>query len=212
VVEDVLSAYDFTTVEVEDADVRRDRLVQHAQTDYGFLDDLASTYGHSFHARRKTARFVPERALGSSGSPDATLTYGEGLARFSAESSPPPTSVELRAWNPETAAVDVVAESGSGGGSAGGVSQRTGSQTRAVTVPNMPKREAKRIAAAHSGSGSVVTGSGQADGDPAVQAGATVRVEGVGERFSGPYLVTSATHRLGGDGYGTTFQCREVSA
>lgn len=225
VVEDVLSAYDFTTVEVENASQSRQRLLQHAQTDHGFLRDLASTYGASFHARRETARFVPGTSIEDSESPDVTLTYGDDLASFRAETSPTPTGAQVRAWNPNRAAVDVVTESADSGDSGTSTSSPGTTSGGAVgsgaddsghevfAVPAMPESEAKRIAAQKAGqlTDAAVSGYGRADGTPAIQAGATVELDGLGDRFSGAYCVTSATHRLGSDGYRTTFDARAVA-
>jgi len=43
-------------------------------------------------------------------------------------------------------------------------------------------------------------------GDPKVQAGAKVEIKGIGDKFSGTYLVTRAIHRYGEDGYTTKFE------
>jgi len=43
-------------------------------------------------------------------------------------------------------------------------------------------------------------------GDPKVQAGAKVEIKGIGDKFSGTYLVTRAIHRYGRDGYTTRFE------
>lgn len=216
VVEDVLSGYEFTTVAV-DADRKRERLVQHAQNDYRFLDDLAGTYGASFHARRETVRFVPPDSVEDGNSPVATLTYGDELESFRARASPTPSGARVRSWNPEEAKPAVVSATddpttGGGVGSAGG--SRGSGHEEAFTVPNMSTAEAKRIAATRADqlNDAAVAGHGRADGDPSIQAGATVALDGLGERFSGPYCVTSATHRLGGDGYRTAFEAREVAA
>jgi len=51
-----------------------------------------------------------------------------------------------------------------------------------------------------------LTGSGSAVGDPAIRAGAMVRIEGLGPDFSGNYRVASATHTVDSSGYRTNFQ------
>ncbi len=38
-------------------------------------------------------------------------------------------------------------------------------------------------------------------GDPSLRAGATLKVEGIGERFSGNYYITKAKHAIGDEGY-----------
>jgi uncharacterized protein len=45
-------------------------------------------------------------------------------------------------------------------------------------------------------------------GLPEIRAGTLVEIDGVGERFSGRYFVTSTTHTIGESGYTTEFECR----
>ena len=54
-----------------------------------------------------------------------------------------------------------------------------------------------------------LTGSGRCVGDPRIQAGAVMRIEGVGQQFGGLYRVTSATHSIDDGGYQTGFELRK---
>lgn len=54
-----------------------------------------------------------------------------------------------------------------------------------------------------------LTGSGRCVGDPRIQAGELMRLEGVGRQFGGLYRVTSATHSIDGGGYQTSFELRK---
>ena len=54
-----------------------------------------------------------------------------------------------------------------------------------------------------------LTGSGRSIGDPRIQAGTLIRIEGVGQQFGGLYRVTSATHTINGSGYQTSFELRK---
>jgi hypothetical protein len=56
-----------------------------------------------------------------------------------------------------------------------------------------------------------LTVSGEVIGDPAVRAGVSLDVGGVG-RFGGLYYVTSTTHSFGSSGYKTTFEGRKNAA
>ncbi|WP_197428472.1 hypothetical protein [Halapricum sp. CBA1109] len=58
----------------------------------------------------------------------------------------------------------------------------------------------------------LLEGHGVAHGTPAIRAGETVELAGLGDPFSTTYLVTAATHRLGESGYRTDFEVREVAA
>lgn len=55
----------------------------------------------------------------------------------------------------------------------------------------------------------LITGSGAAVGLPALRAGKTVKMGGMGARFNGVYRLTQTTHAIGGSGYTTTFQARK---
>jgi phage protein D len=54
-----------------------------------------------------------------------------------------------------------------------------------------------------------LTGSARCIGDPRIQAGVVVSIEGVGEQFGGLYRVTSATHAIDAGGYQTSFDLRK---
>jgi len=54
-----------------------------------------------------------------------------------------------------------------------------------------------------------LTGSGRCVGDPRIQAGTVLRIEGVGKQFGGLYRVISANHTIDGGGYLTSFELRK---
>jgi phage protein D len=54
-----------------------------------------------------------------------------------------------------------------------------------------------------------LTGSGSTVGDPRIQAGVVLRLEGLGQQFGGLYRVTSATHTIDSGGYRTHFEVRK---
>lgn len=54
-----------------------------------------------------------------------------------------------------------------------------------------------------------LTGSGRCVGNPRIQAGAVLRIEGVGKQFGGLYRVTSANHTIDSGGYLTSFELRK---
>ncbi len=54
-----------------------------------------------------------------------------------------------------------------------------------------------------------LTGSGSTIGDPRIKAGRVIRLDGLGDQFSGLYRVTSATHSIDASGYRTNFQVRK---
>ncbi len=54
----------------------------------------------------------------------------------------------------------------------------------------------------------MVKGSGSTVGLPDLRAGSVVEIDGLGNRFSGRYFITSTTHAIGDSGYTTQFECR----
>jgi hypothetical protein len=54
-----------------------------------------------------------------------------------------------------------------------------------------------------------LTGSGSCIGDPRIKASRVIRLDGLGDQFSGLYRITSATHTFDTGGYRTSFQVRK---
>jgi uncharacterized protein len=54
-----------------------------------------------------------------------------------------------------------------------------------------------------------LTGSGSTIGDPRIKASRVIRLDGLGDQFSGLYRITSATHTFDAGGYRTNFQVRK---
>lgn len=87
---------------------------------------------------------------------------------------------------------------------------------RVEVVTNYPARsadEARRIAIGilKKNLDSTLTVQGSVLGDPRIRPRTTLDIEGVG-RFDGFYYVTSATHKLGTNGYQTQFTARRTAA
>ncbi len=203
-VEEVLSSYPFGTADVQDADIKRVKLIQDNQSDYRFIEALADHYGFSFYAERDTVRFRPQSGRGSDREPVAELWYGEALHDFYAEITDTKADhrVEVRSWDADEAE-ELVATAG----------PKQAANTEVFRVPVMSQNEAQRIAdKKHSQhADGRITGHGEADGVPEIRAGEVVTLEELGGRFSGEYYITNATHRMGAAGYRTTFEAREVA-
>jgi hypothetical protein len=54
-----------------------------------------------------------------------------------------------------------------------------------------------------------LTGTGSCIGNPRIKASRVIRLDGLGEQFSGLYRITSATHTFDASGYRTSFQVRK---
>lgn len=202
-VEDVLSSYSFSNVRVSDADTKRVKLIQDNQSDFRFVQELAENYGFEFSAERDEVSFTPRNSRGDD--PVAELWYGEALHEFHAEikQTQQEHSVEVRSWDVQNKE-EIVATAGS----------RNADHTEVFRVPVMSKQEAKRLAKKkHSQfADGIIEGHGEADGTPEIRAGETIHLAEMGEKFSGDYYVTQATHRMGGSGYRTSFEVTEVSS
>lgn len=204
VVAEVLSPYfDGGKQTVEGADLKREKFIQHNQSDYRFLRDLADTYGFRFYADRDEVYFVPRAAVGGDGA-STWLGYPESLTSFSAEINEANAvdAVEVRFWDmTENTEVVGTAETDAGTG-----------EKRVFRIPCRSKDEADRIAQHKLDTVSAATASahGEVRGVPEITAGATVELGGLGSRFSTVYHITKATHRLGGSGYRTSFEATEV--
>ncbi len=203
-VEAVLSSYPFKTVDVQDADIKRTKLIQDNQSDYRFIEALADHYGFSLYAERDVVRFKPQSGRGSDRQPVAELWYGEALHDFYAEITDTRNDhrIEVRSWDAE-AADEIIATAG----------PKKAANTEVFRVPVMSQTEANRIAEKkHSQhADGRATGHGEADGTPEIRAGEVITLEELGSRLSGDYYVTNATHRMGASGYRTTFEAQEVA-
>jgi phage protein D len=182
----------------------RKRIIQHNQNDYRFVRELAEEYGFEFYARQGTIHFEPRASiLVSSVDPEMTFTYGNTLDQFSAEltTANQLSEVEVRYWD-MTQEKEIV----------GSASKSTGQGTEVFRIACDSKAEAEQIARSKLSLLSMAraTGYGVSDGIPALSAGMTVRIEGVGELFVGNYYVTRVTHRMQGSGYQTTFEVTEL--
>jgi uncharacterized protein involved in type VI secretion and phage assembly len=201
---------------VEDAGGAQPFLQQSNETDWEFLWRLAGRVGGEVVVRDGRLHFRRAGGGEAPGEPVA-LRYGEELRGF----RPRVTGVQqvdevvVRGWDPSakrpieaTARPDAVRSeiglrreavaSALGGGGITVSDAPVGTQEEADAFA---RSVMARIANAY------LEAEGSCRGDPRLRAGVTVRVEGVGSRFSGSYRVTSTTHVFrGAAGYETRFR------
>jgi len=204
VVKEVLSSH-FGDTTVDTGGMKRDKIYQHDQSDYRFVQGLADRYGYQFYTRRDKVYFVPRSSMG--GDPVATLRYGSTLESFSAElnEAEEVKKVEVRYWDMQNEKEIVGTAS----------TDAKNKKKEVFRVPCSSEEEAEQIAQTKLDrlSNAVVTAQGEASrGVPEIAAGATVTVEEMGEKFSKKYYVNKATHRIGSSGYRTSFEASEVPA
>lgn len=200
VVQEVASGYDFAELDVEDTGTTHPKIIQNAETDYAFLRRLADRNGFELFAERDTFHF---RTPKYEAEPTLTLRYGESLHSFFPELSRASQvgEVEVRHWDPK-AKTEIV-------GSAKGDEAETGKAV--LRVPVKSREEADRIAEAalERIAAGLLQGTGDVVGIPEIRVGETVRIEGLGERFTNNYYIQGVVQGIGMSGYSTTFDVRE---
>jgi phage protein D len=201
---------------VDSTSVIHDYVFQDNQTNLEFLQARAQRIGYEVYVKAKTLYFCRRRAEQEVG---PELVWGLALRDF----RPRLTTMEqvdeviVRGWDPKTKREIVgratkgqitpqvgVAESG------GELAhQAFGVSAQAVVVnhpvANVEEANAMAQALCDELSGDFIQAEGVCFGNPQVQAGQIVTIQGVGYRFSGQYFVTSATHIHNADGYETLF-------
>jgi uncharacterized protein len=152
---------------------------------------------------------------------DYRLRYGATLIEFqpNLDTANQVGEVRVQAWDQEqkrkieyTAKRSQVKTKGVGAKGGQAQIERAYARRQEVVAHGrvLSKREAQRLAterleliAKH-----LLTGSGSVVGLPDLRAGGVLRLEGLGDRFSGRYFVTATTHTIGDGGYTTSFECR----
>jgi phage protein D len=207
------------TVDAEQTQERFDYILQCNQTDLEFLRGRARSIGFEVIVREKTLVFR-SRAIARSAA--ATLALDRDLLAFrprlTTVGQAPATVV--RGWNPaqKTAFVgqagpdDAPAKMGGTILGAASVKDRFGEAiAAAIDQPVASQAEADQYARARFNETALayISGDGVCVGRTDLRAGVVISVEGVGDRFSGNYYVTSAIHSyVPKDGYRTRFSFR----
>ncbi len=193
-----------------------DYLLQDNQTNLEFLRARAASLGFLLFARGKTLHFEP---IETSGTP-TKLEWGVTLSAF----HPRMTTIDqvnkvvVRGWDPDSRQEIVgqatngksapsVGESKTGGDLAQGAFNITAQhQIADQAVRSQSAADQLAQAGADQLAGRFIEAEGTCGGNPAVIAGSLIDVTAVGNRFSGTYFVTSATHHYGSQaGYTTEF-------
>jgi len=189
-----------------------DHIYQNNQSSLSFLMQRAWRIGYECYVEDGKLNFKKPPTSGE----QCTLVYGDDLASFYPRLtvSEQVTEVVVKGWDPKKKEAIVgkstkgsiypnIGISKDGGAYAGdfGTSKYT-----IVDHPVQSQAEADAIAKARLDelSGSFIEAEGRAFRRPDIRAGKRIKLENLGKRFSGTYLVTSATHRWSGGGFLTT--------
>jgi uncharacterized protein involved in type VI secretion and phage assembly len=183
------------------------RIIQHRQSDFELLEELADQYGIYLTLQEGVLHLMTLEGMGS----PLTLALGEQLleARVEANAEPACRAVTASGWNPlqveayEGRAASprvgrqVLAEAVADQVGGSDWTQQTGHRHRpgealrdhrhaeAVAQSELDRRTAQEV-----------TLWGLAHGDPRLRPGRPLIVAGIAERFAGRYTVTTATHTI----------------
>ena len=192
-------------------------LFQNNETNLEFLRQRAADVGFMCYVLGKKLCF---KRLSRSTKPAVPLNWGGTLSEFRLRMTTiaQTNKVTARGWDPVTKR-EIVSEvtKGEGGRSigerrAGGTVAKDAFRIDATylvsTTPIRAQVGADQIAksVADRQAERFIEADGVCQGNPAIVAGATVKIEHVGTRFGGEYIVTGATHRFSpSEGYTTQF-------
>ncbi|MBN1147921.1 MAG: VgrG-related protein [Anaerolineales bacterium] len=193
-----------------------DHIYQHNQTDLAFLMQRAWRIGFECFVRDNKLYFRQPPS-----NPEAvTLTWGGDLLSFHPRMAlaEQVDEVIVKGWDVDKQEA-IVGRATSGNLYPQIEEQKDGAEWASafgngklviVDQPVGSQAEADMLAAARLDeiSGAFVEAEGKTFRRPDIKPGTAVRLEGLGERFSGAYLVTSATHVYSPDGLHTTFTAR----
>lgn len=195
-----------------------DFILQHNQTDWEFLREIADRIGYELTFDRKSASLwfkKPWQAQGSA----VGLEWDKNLFQFRVRTSTvfQSSEVTVLGWDPiKKERIVGTARNGNGspklGDSRSGADQAKSAFGEAkmvmVDTPMLDQEEARAMAQslADAAAADFVHADGVAFGNPDLKPGVTVKVTQMGKRFSGEYYVTGTTHRFSQmDGYSTSF-------
>ena len=205
-------------VSVESSSLRHPYIMQAAPGNL-FLDECAQRVGYRWWVEGRTLNF--KKRLPEVTGP--TLTWGESLLslRVHSATADATPAVDVRSWNPDTqsditasftpaATLDTIGTDAPGPTAVAGDGSSLSTLNRfQASRPTGDDSAATAMAEglADRASSQALTLRGWALGDPALQAGSTVDIAGVGERLSGRYRIAKVEHVYSaGDGYTTWFE------
>jgi phage protein D/phage baseplate assembly protein gpV len=191
-------------------------LFQNNETNLEFLRQRAADVGFLCYVEGKKLCF---KRLAHKGSPVA-LNWGATLSEFRIRMTTIAQSsrVTARGWDPATKR-EIVAEVSKGEGMRSIGDKKSGAMVAkeafridanylVASAPIRAQLGADQIAksVADRQAERFIEADGSCQGNPNVIAGSSVKIESVGNRFGGEYIVTAATHRFSpADGYTTQF-------
>jgi phage protein D len=206
-----------------DTKVKLPYVLQHNQTDLAFIRERARRIGYEVYVKEKTLQFQP---LQIDKTVDITLTHGldilEMYPRLTTMSQV--GEVVVRGWDVKekeaivgTAAVGDETATMNGTSSGPKTANTAFGKTSFAYVdrPVFSKAEADQMALSQFNRAALayIDGEGLCYGRPDLKAGTVITIEGLGEKFSGLYYITSVKHLWSNrGGYRTRFTYQRNAA
>lgn len=201
--------------EVDNTNIRYDYVIQHNQTNMEFLLARAERIGYQVYAAEGKLYFKKGEATQGEG---PELRLGETLASFrpTLTTGHQVDKIVVKGWDPKGKQPLTSQLPPDDKLNQGGMQQTGGDTAKAVFEPaeavivNRPVftvDEAQALATGLSQdlNREFIQAEGRCNGDPRLKAGWHVTLKNIGQRFSGKYFVTAATHVYNPGGYQTTF-------
>lgn len=192
-------------------------------TYFRFLESIAVQVGYEFYIDRKTMYFVEptddEKEI-------LTLELGKDIISFRPimNTTGLVSEVEVRGHNPrdpETPLIGI-ARAGSERNQESGrrtgsqiVQERHGTQRRVITgrvVNSVEHANSIALSELNKANDNLIKGEGDCIGIPQIRPRVTIRLEKMGEKFSGKYYVKGTTHTINDSGYRTRFTVKRNAA
>jgi len=197
-------------------------LFQNNQTNYDFLLDRAKRINYEIMADDKKLIF---RKSKQDSAPIQELEYDINLSKFSVKlkTLTEGSKVEVRGWDvKKKEAIVTKSTSGNvnpkmGGKESGFDLSKKGFSASPIAIVDdriIDKSEGNNIGKATYDTmlSEFLTGDGEMSGNPDIKAGKTIKITGLGKRFSGIYYIVSTVHSINQDGYYTRFRARRTGA
>lgn len=201
------------SAQVEATSTVYEHLYQHNQSDLNYLRQRAWRIGYECYVSGDALVFQKPKLNGGG----VTLTWGDDLISFRPRLTlaEQVDEVSVRGWDPET--MKPIVGQAKKGMLYPKVSEKTGDKWAStfgagkrvvVEDPVVSQAEADILAAAHLDelSGAFIQAEGVSHRRPDICAGQMITLEKLGDRLSGDYLVTSATHVYKPSGFKTYFK------
>ena len=186
------------------------------ETYYAFLESLAAKAGYTFSIDRRTMYFIRP--------PDGrkeilSLALGKDIISFRPRMNTTDlvTEVEVRGHDPRNPNTPIIGRARAGTERSQEPGRRTGSRVAAdrhgeiksvltgMIVNSVEHANAIAQAELNRRSDTFVEGAVESIGIPQIRPGVTIKLEKVGQKFSGKYYVKETSHSIGNSGYRLRF-------